>query len=251
MSEQSDFHETTFLPVEDTSVDTQDTDSTITNSETDQTQQNSETDTSKETNKADEQKDNWEVRAKHWQSEAYKRENLIREREAEAQRLRQELEAKNKPAEPELKRPQRPKASHEEDPTAWVVYGAELAEYNAAVQEAKDKREAEKEQQYLQYQQVMQQKNQTLGTLTQYTNNPEKSAKIFDFFYNFKENLNNPSEYEVMYDAIMASRSGKKSPVKMEKAPPPPTGGGKTITEKVTPEDAFNQQLGQSNRYKL
>lgn len=244
MNNEQNFHDTTFEPIEETPVETPETPAPT--EVTDSTP----TDSPKAEDSAKETPDNWEVRAKHWQSEAYKRENLIREREAEAQRLRQELEAKNKPAEPELKRPQRPKASHEEDPTAWVVYGAELAEYNATMMDRDNQRREAEKQEYQRQQQALQQRNQVLGTLTQVTNNPEKAQKILEFFADVR-NLNDPALYNVMYDAVQDFKLGKKPSTKIEKAPPPPTGGGKAMNEKISVDDAFNQQLGQSNRYKL
>lgn len=242
--EAKNFHEETFQPVEDTPVETPDKDS-ATDSETDQPQENSPEETSQETNKVDEP-DNWEVRAKHWQSEAYKRENAIKEREAELERLRREFESKK---EPELQRPQRPKVSHEEDPTAWIVYSAEMAEYNAAVNEGERQRREAERQQVLQQQRALEQRNNVLGKLTEVTNNPEKSQKILDFFAH-TENLNDPIVYNIMYDAVQEYKT-KKPQAKKLKSPLPPTGGGKTETEKVSPDEAFNNQLGQTNRFKL
>ncbi len=111
------------------------------------------------------------------------------------------------------------------------------------------RREAEK-QEYQRQQQALQQRNQVLGTLTQVTNNPEKAQKILEFFADVR-NLNDPALYNVMYDAVQDFKLGKKPSTKIEKAPPPPTGGGKAMNEKISVDDAFNQQLGQSNRYKL
>src|SRR5574343_25746 len=243
MNNEQNFHDTTFEPIEETPA----TDSTSVETPVVETPETAQDSTNVETPETPQ--DNWEVRAKHWQSEAYKRENLIREREAELQRLQREFEAK-KPAEPELKRPQRPKASHEEDPTAWVVYGAELAEYNATMLDRDNQRRETERQEDQRQRQALQQRNQVLGTLTQVTNNPEKAQKILEFFAHVR-NLNDPTQNKVMYDAVQDFKLGKKPSTKIEKAPPPPTGGGKAMNEKISVDDAFNQQLGQSNRYKL
>jgi hypothetical protein len=241
MNEEKDFHETTFEPIEETPA----TDSTAVETPVVETPETVPDSTQVET------PDNWEVRAKYWQSEAYKSGNLTREREAEAQRLRQELEAQRTPAEPELKRPPKPTVSHEQDPTAWIVYGAELAEYNASMMDRDNQRRETEKQEYLRQQHTMHQRNEVLGKLIQATNNPEKAQKILEHFADVR-NLNNEKEYEVMYDAVIEYRAGgKKSSPRIEKAPPPPTGGGKALTEKLSPDDEFNQGLGQSNRYKL
>ena len=244
MNEDKKFHSETFEPVEDTPVETPETPAPTEATDSTQTDSPVVEDSDKET------PDNWEVRAKYWQSEAYKSGNLIKEREAEVQRIQREFEAKQKPAEPELKRPQKPTVSHEQDPTAWIVYGAELAEYNASMMDRDNQRRETERQEYQRQQQALQQRNQVLGTLTQVTNNPEKAQKILEFFADVR-NLNDPALYNVMYDAVQDFRTGKKSSPRLDKAPPPPTGGGKTVTEKVSIDDAFNQQLGQSNRYKL
>lgn len=244
MNNEQNFHDTTFEPIEETPA----TDSTSVETPVVETPETAQDSTNVETPETPQ--DNWEVRAKHWQSEAYKRENLIREREAELQRLQREFEVKTKVAEPELKRPQKPTVSHEQDPTAWIVYGAELAEYNATMMDRDNQRRETERQEYQRQQQALQQRNQVLGTLTQVTNNPEKAQKILEFFADVR-NLNDPALYNVMYDAVQDFKSGRKSSPRIEKAPPPPTGGGKSVTEKVSVDDTFNQQLGQSNRYKL
>lgn len=240
MSEQAiNFHESTFEPIVDTPVQP---DPTPVDTPATPTPEKVEDSTSVET-----PEDNWETRARYFQSEAYKRENLLKQQEAELSALRQ-------PKPEPVQMPQEPTT---DDPLEWQNFNTQMNKYNAkrlesiySKLEETSKKEQQREQFQAQQQEAALRRQDVLGELTKVTKSPEKSQKILEYFSD-TSNLKDPVAYNVMYDALMEYKKGK-FPVKPSTlTPPPPTNGGGQLKDTDTPEDAFNKRLLQQNKFKL
>ncbi len=190
--------------------------------------------------------DNWEVRARYQQSEADKFRNIAEQQNAQ---LQQVLDAQ-KPKEVKAELPQAPETDDPDDSLRYTVAGVK---YLLKDNEETKKENQDRERQAEEFRQQSAQKDRAIGDLTKVTKSPEKAQKILGFFAD-KSNLQDPALYNVMYDAAMSYANHKPSaPGKNPKTPPPPTGGGEEPdTGKKTPDDEFNEQLGQENdRYRL
>ncbi len=187
--------------------------------------------------------DNWEVRARYQQSEADKYKNIAEQQSAQ---LQQVLESQ-KPKKVENVMPQRPEPG---DPETMILYNAEMNEYILKEMQDSKKESLEQKQQAEDSRKQSAAREWAVGELVKVNKNPEKSQRIMGFFADGK-NLT-PAMYNVMYDAAMnlnkIPSNGKDDP----NTPPPPVGGGgKPETGEKTPDDDFNEQLGQDNQYRL
>lgn len=187
--------------------------------------------------------DNWEVRARYQQSEADKFKNIV---QSQNEKIQQMLDM-NKPKPVEQEMPQEPDS---DDPNEWVQYNAKMNKFILNEMNTTKKANQKKDEQAEEQRLRMAQREQGLGKMTEVTKSPEKSQKILDFFVD-TQNFRDPAVYNIMYDAAMGYFNQKPSLVKPNiKAPPPPTGGGEAVNED-TPDDEFNKNLGQQDRYKL
>ena len=254
MSEITDknFHEETFEAVEDTQeVGTQETDTSETDSNTEASEQVS-TDT-EETQKVETQEtdtletdpeDNWQVRARYQQSEASKFQNEATRLQEENLKLQEEL--RPKPVEDVV--PQRPNT---DDPDDLLKYNAEVNEYLLKQNQIQTQERKVEKQQTTDNQIRAANDKHVLDGLTTVTKNAEKSQRMMHF-YNDAQNMANPALIEVMYDAAMGFNKGQKTPSGLTPAPPPPTDGGQAITEKKTPDDEFDDEMGKQQKdYRL
>ena len=186
--------------------------------------------------------DNDTKQYQYWQSEAYRKENTLRERDQEIENLRQQMTQTQKPKDEIPPRPMN------DDPNEWLQYNAKMNEYNAKlINELRTERQEEAKQKQ-EYEQQMYARQYALNQLTGVTKNPQKSQQELNFFANAK-NLT-PAVYNVMYDAAQAYLN-QSSVVKPNFNPNPPIGGGEALKTKVTPDDEFNKQLGENNKYRL
>lgn len=184
--------------------------------------------------------DNWEVRARYQQSEADKFKNIAQQQYEQIQKLL----SNQKPI--EKKEP--PKRPQTDDPNDLLNYNIQMSEYLAGQVNQLSEARAQESERQRQYEQQVAARQQSIMKLTEVTRNPQKSQKIFEFFAD-TQNFNDPATYQVMYDALMAYRTGK--PPESPKKPPPPPVGGDNLQTKKTPDDAFNEQLGQKKTYRL
>lgn len=246
MSEITDknFHEETFEAVEDTQkVEAQETVTPETDPEPEASEQVStnETETQEvETPATDTPEtvpeDNWQVRARYQQSEASKFQNEANRLQEENLRLQAEL--RPKPVEDVL--PQKPTT---DEPEEWIKYNAEVNEYLLKqVHTQNQERQAEK-QQTADNQVRAANDKRVLDGLTSVTKNAEKSQKIMRF-YNDAQNMADPAVIVRMYDAAQGFNNSQKITSGITPAPPPPTDGGQAITDKKTPDDEFNDEMG-------
>lgn len=188
--------------------------------------------------------DNWEVRARFQQSEAAKFKNLVEQQNQQIQEILRSQQPKQEEDSP----PQRPDT---DDPIELQEYTMKLNEYLLKQFQSDRESRQQREQATKAQQEDLERRQGSLGLLTTVTKNPEKSQKILEFFAD-TGNLQDPAIYNVMYDAAMAYKTGVISKPKINpKAPPPPTDGGGAIKENLSPDDAFNQQLGQANQFRL
>ena len=247
MSEITDknFHEETFEAVEDTQeVGTQETDTPETDSEPEASEPVSTDETDTQKVEAQETatpetvpEDNWEVRARYQQSEASKFQNEANTMREENLKLQEQL--RPKPVEDVL--PQKPTT---DEPEEWIKYNAQVNEFLLKQVQTQNQERKEEKQQTADNQIRAANDKRVLDGLTSVTKNAEKSQKIMRF-YNDPQNMANPAVIQVMYDAAMGFNNGQKTPPSgITPAPPPPTEGGEAITEKKSPDDEFDEQMG-------
>lgn len=275
MSEINDqnYHDETF-DMEDEGFNNDDTqdDGSLENDSEDNSAQSNEADTqddgstedTESTDSADDTQgdgsvDNDKVRFQYWQSEAYR----AQQRElAQAQRI-QELESQmqqiSKPAEQEDKIPVKPDT---DDPDELAAYSAEVSEFLLRREQKREAERLEAEQKKQQAERERLNRDYVLGRMTEVTNNPQKSQRILQFFANTKS-LEDPAVFNVMYDAAQAYLTGKPNGANDKnqgakgtaggKPPLPPTGGGAAETggNDKTPDDMFNDSLGEQDRFRL
>ena len=193
--------------------------------------------------------DNNAVRAAYQQSEADKYKNIAQE---QGRRIDNLVALLGKQNQPEAVVNQPPAEPEGDDPNDWVMYNAKMAKYNAdEIKSLKQGAQADKDALKKQKDEASM-RDYTIGRMTEVTKSPEKSEKILGFFAN-TQNFAQPDIYNVMYDAAMGYLNKKPSNGSPENplTPPPPTGGGKAVEDKKTPDDEFNDSLGEENRYRL
>ena len=188
--------------------------------------------------------DNWETRARYQQSEADKFKNIAEQQRAQFQQI---IDTQ-KPKEVKNEMPQRPDS---DDPTDLIDYNIKLSEYTLNKMNKREETDQAKQQQADDLRQQAGARDWALGEMTKVTKNPDKSQRILGFFAD-ANNLKDPALYNVMYDAAMELRNHKSPGKPNPKAPLPPLDGGEEPeTDEKTPDDEFNEQLGQNDRYKL
>lgn len=178
---------------------------------------------------------NDQVRYEYWQSEATKAKNALAE-------MQKKLEPSSVDAPPV-------KPADETDYVELLKYNIALSEYTL---KENQKLKESAQQTELQRQEVERQnalKQYTIAKLTEVNKSPQKSQQILQFFAN-SPHLQNPAVYDVMFDAAQ-SFLAKQNPQRGNiKSPPPPIGGG-AIQDNKTPDDTFNESLGESKRFRL
>ncbi len=249
---KENFHDETFEAVEDTQeVEAQETVTPETDSNTEASEQVSTNET--DTRKVETQEtvtpetvpeDNWEVRARYQQSEASKFQNEATRLQEENLKLQEEL--RPNPVEDVV--PQEPTT---DEPEEWIKYNAAVNKI-ILKQQIQDRKERQGEKQQTADNQMRAANDKrVLDGLTTVTKNAEKSQRMMHF-YNDAQNMANPAVIQVMYDAAMGFNKGQKTPSGLTPGPPPPTDGGQAITEKKTPDDEFDDEMGKQQKdYRL
>ena len=244
--EAKKYHEDTFEPVEETpaeNIPAEDIPVEDSSEEVSPAESVEEAVSEQGTPPEEETPDNWQVRARYQQSEADKYKNVVQQQNQQIQALLEQIQPK--------KVDETPQEPSSDDPVEWVQYNAKM---NKFILDRLGKQEqlSQEEKQRIEQQRIQAaQREFALAEMAKVTKSPEKSQKILDFFVDTR-NFQDPALYNIMYDAAMSYINKKPSSVRTKiNAPPPPVGGGEAVGGKKSPDDIFNEQLGQENRYRL